>query len=120
MIGFIVKYLGRNFKVGSSESDATLNVTLVRNEFILEGSSGQPYISSFQLQKDGIELDVEVAECDEASIPITADNYKDTCQIDPLYIEMIDKQKADVDWNLKCKLEEFRKLEEILKEENLI
>ena len=42
MIGFIVKYLGRNFKVGSSESDATLNVTLVRNEFILEGSSGQP------------------------------------------------------------------------------
>ena len=113
MIGFIVKYLGRNFKVGSSESDATLNVTLVRNEFILEGSSGQPYISSFQLQKDGIEFD-------EASIPITADNYKDTCQIDPLYIEMIDKQKADVDWNLKCKLEEFRKLEEILKEENLI
>ena len=106
MIGFIVKYLGRNFKVGSSESDATLNVTLVRNEFILEGSSGQPYISSF--------------EFDEASIPITADNYKDTCQIDPLYIEMIDKQKADVDWNLKCKLEEFRKLEEILKEENLI
>ena len=120
MIGFIVKYLGRNFKVGSSESDATLNVTLVRNEFILEGSSGQPYISSFQLQKDGIELDVEVAEFDEASIPITADNYKDTCQIDPLYIEMIDKQKADVDWNLQCKLEEFRKLEEILKEENLI
>lgn len=103
MIGFIVKYLGRNFKVGSSESYATLNVTLVRNEFILEGSSGQPYISSFQLQRDGIELDVEVAEFDEASIPITADNYKDTCQIDPLYIEMIDKQKADVDWNLKCK-----------------
>ena len=61
-----------------------------------------------------------MAEFDEASIPITADNYKDTCQIDPLYIEMIDKQKADVDWNLKCKLEEFRKLEEILKEENLI
>ena len=56
MIGFIVKYLGRNFKVGSSESDATLNVTLVRNEFILEGSSGQPYIVRFNCRKTGLNL----------------------------------------------------------------
>ena len=112
MTGFIVKYMGREFRIGSLESDIFMAAHVVRNEFIFEGGAAKPFVGSWQIAREGLEFEVEVAEFEEASEPISENNPS---IIDPDYIKT-KESLSEWDW----KLETFRKMESILKEEGLI
>lgn len=118
MIGFIITHLGRQYKIGPLDANAHIFATLARDEFILEGGGLDPFISSFQKIRDGIEFEVEVTEFDETSAPITGDNYMDIVYVDPEYQKKLDGRSEDWEW--EWKLERFRRIESILKEEGLI
>jgi hypothetical protein len=70
--------------------------------------SGHAYASVFLKLREDIEFEVEVAEFDKASEPLSETNQP---IIDPDY-----PHEEDPDWKLK----HFRKLEKILKEEGLL
>ena len=99
MIGLIVKYMDKIYKVG----------TPGEGEFILEaGGMQHGFVGIFRNLREGIEFEVEVAEFDKASEPLSETNQP---IIDPDY-----PREEDPDWKLK----HFRKLEKILKEEGLL
>ena len=78
-------------------------------EFILEaGGMQHGFVGIFRNLREGIEFEVEVAEFDKASEPLSETNQP---IIDPDY-----PREEDPDWKLK----HFRKLEKILKEEGLL
>ena len=103
MIGLIVKYMDKIYKVGTPGEGVTLSSCIVRKEFILEAGGMQ-----HGFVREGIEFEVEVAEFDKASEPLSETNQP---IIDPDY-----PREEDPDWKLK----HFRKLEKILKEEGLL
>lgn len=109
MTGLIIKYMNKTYKVGTLGEGVTLSSSIVRKEFILEaGGMSHSYVGIFRNLRDGIEFEVEVAEFDEASEPLSEKNRP---IIDPDY-----PIAEDPDWKLK----KFHKLEAILKNENLI
>lgn len=109
MMGVIIKYMDKIYKVGIPGEGVTLSSCIVRNEFILEaGGISNSYIGVYKNLKGSIEFEVEVAEFNEASEPLSDTNRP---IIDPDY-----PLKEDSDWKLK----HFRKLENILKEEGLL
>lgn len=119
MKGLIVKHLGRCSRVGSLDSHVSLVATLVlsRDEFIFEGGDlSNPFISSFQKIKEGIEVEIEIAEFGEPSEPISIGGSSP--QIDPEYTKMISER--DREWELNWKLRAFRELEATLKERGLL
>ena len=108
MVGLIVKYLGREYKV----TDTIISsLVLHREEFIFEGGG---ILHSFQKIRDDILYEVEVAEFDEVSKPLP----KGVNQIDPEYSKMIEERDSDCELNQKLKL--FFEIKAILKEEGLI
>ncbi|MDR1756413.1 MAG: hypothetical protein LBR65_05565 [Culturomica sp.] len=115
MTGFIVQYMGREFRIGVPDSNVHLAANLVRNEFIFEGGG---ILASWQIVREEFEFEVEIAEFDSASEAITAENHEKISLIDPEYAKMI-KERSE-NWELEWKLETFRKLEIILKEEGVI
>ena len=109
MIGLIVKYMDKIYKVGTPGEGVTLSSCIVRKEFILEaGGMQHGFVGIFRNLREGIEFEVEVAEFDTASEPLSETNQP---IIDPDY-----PREEDPDWKLK----HFRKLEKILKEEGLL
>ena len=109
MIGLIVKYMDKIYKVGTPGEGVTLSSCIVRKEFILEaGGMQHGFVGIFRKLREGIEFEVEVAEFDKASEPLSETNQP---IIDPDY-----PREEDPDWKLK----HFRKLEKILKEEGLL
>ena len=115
MIGLIVQYLGREYRIGRCDSSVSIIASLVlhRDEFVFEGGGS---IQSFQKIRNGIEFEVKVSEFSDASELITKDN--DFSEIDPEYTKIVEKRDAEWEWNRK--LEQFHKIERILKEEGLI
>ena len=112
MTGFIVKYMGREFRIGVPGIGVHLVAHLVRNEFILMGAG---ILGSWQIRREGIEFEVEVAEFDEASEPMSE---KNPSLVDPEYKKMIDTR--DAEWEQNWKLQRFREMETILREEGLL
>ena len=118
MKGILIKFLGQEYKVGLPDTEVSVICTLVleRDEFILGGGGiSSSFIGSWQKIRDGIEFEVEVAEFEEATEPISESNPS---VIDPEYQKMIDAR--DEEWELNWKLHQFRKIEAILQEEGLI
>ena len=100
MKGLVVKYGEKTYKVGLPDGGVTLSSCIMQNKFTLEaGGSGHAYASVFLKLREDIEFEVEVAEFDKASEPLS--DYP---------------HEEDPDWKLK----HFRKLEKILKEEGLL
>lgn len=120
MVGYIVKHLGRVYKIGTDNEDFSVSSCIVREEFILEGGSiSFPFISSYQKLREGLEFEFEVAEFEEASEPLS--EYKNPVfEIDSEYTKMM--EEIDSDWNLEWawKLKKFREMEAILIEEGII
>ena len=109
MKGLVVKYGEKTYKVGLPDGGVTLSSCIMQNKFTLEaGGSGHAYASVFLKLREDIEVEVEVAEFDKASEPLSETNQP---IIDPDY-----PHEEDPDWKLK----HFRKLEKILKEEGLL
>ena len=96
MKGLVVKYGEKTYKVGLPDGG------------VEAGGSGHAYASVFLKLREDIEFEVEVAEFDKASEPLSETNQP---IIDPDY-----PHEEDPDWKLK----HFRKLEKILKEEGLL
>lgn len=114
MKGFVITYLGKRCKIGSDDSFATMICSLViqRNEFILEGGNlSGSRIGSWQRIQEGLEVEIEVAEFDDVS----EDCYT---LVDPEYNNIVKEKDELLEWNWK--LEKFREIEKILKEENLL
>lgn len=115
MNGFVITHLGKRCKIGSDDSFATIICSLViqRNEFILEGGNmSGSRIGSWQRIQEGLEVEIEVAEFDDPSDPISEKNQ--IIEIDPEYRQMA----SDPDFGLDYKLEMFRRLEYILKKDH--
>ena len=105
MKGLVVKYGEKTYKVGLPDGGVTLSSCIMQNKFTLEaGGSGHAYASVFLKLREDIEFEVEVAEFDKASEPLSETNQP---IIDPDY-----PREEDPDWKLK----HFRKLEKILKD----
>ena len=68
-------------------------------------------IGSWQRIREGLDVEIEVAEFDDVS----EDCYT---LIDPEYNNIIEEKDELSEWNWK--LEKFREIEKILKEENLL
>jgi hypothetical protein len=115
MTGFLIQHMGREYRIGVPDSEVSVICTLLasRNEFIVEGGSlDHPFISSFQTIKDDLEITIEIAEFDQASEPISE---KNPGIVDPDYAKKMDSF-SEWDW----KLEQFYKIEAILKSEGLL
>lgn len=106
MMGLIVKHGDRVYKVGKLGQGVMLASCIVRKEFVLEAAQG--YVAVFRNLREGIEFEVEVAEFDEASEPLSENNR---AIIEPGY-----RSEEEPDWKLK----QFRKFERILKAEGLL
>lgn len=113
MLGIVIKYMDKVYKVGQPNGGVTMSSCIVRDEFILEANGmSYPCVGIFQKLRNGIEFDVEIAEFDEASEPLSENNPP---IIETDYAKMIE---ADSEWDWKLK--NFRKIEAILKEEGLL
>lgn len=110
MLGLIVKYSDKIYKAGVSGEGITLISTVVRNTFIIETSSkSYPFVNIFLKFRENIEVEIEVAEFDEASTPLSENDNPGI--IDPDYKKMIESESNE-EWMLK----RFHELETILKE----
>lgn len=83
MKGLVVKYGEKTYKVGLPDGGVTLSSCIMQNKFTLEaGGSGHAYASVFLKLREDIEFEVEVAEFDKASEPLSETNQP---IIDPDY-----------------------------------
>lgn len=112
MLGLIVKHLGRTYKIGSLREQVSVIALINMHYFCIEGGCSDPFICSFQKLREGLEFEVEVAEFDDPSDPISEKNQ--IIEIDPEYRQMA----SDPDFGLDYKLEMFRRLESILKKDH--
>ena len=72
MKGLVVKYGEKTYKVGLPDGGVTLSSCIMQNKFTLEaGGSGHAYASVFLKLREDIEFEVEVAEFDKASEPLS-------------------------------------------------
>ena len=75
MKGLVVKYGEKTYKVGLPDGGVTLSSCIMQNKFTLEaGGSGHAYASVFLKLREDIEFEVEVAEFDKASEPLSETN----------------------------------------------
>jgi hypothetical protein len=90
MKGIRIKYLGREYYTPST----TISCCLIshRNEFTFEDGS---IIHSFRKISDDIAFEIELADFDKPSEPISESNQ----MIDPEYVQMINERGED--WELE-------------------
>lgn len=105
MIGLRIKHQDKIYQVGPLE-ETILCSSIVRKEFTLEVMScSQGFVAIFQNLREGIEFEVEIAEFDEVSEPLSPQNPRIVEPGFPL---------SGPDWKLK----RFQELEKVLKEHN--
>ncbi len=108
MTGLFTLRNGREYRI---PGPVILSLVNSRNEFILEDSG---YICSYQKIKEGITYEFTITEFEEPTEMLS--QYNDFSEIDPEYIKMIEDE--ELQWQYK--LQQFRRLEAILKEEGII
>lgn len=116
MLGLKVKHLGKEFKFGSTDGITSIIVLIRDSLFTMEGGTLEAgFISSFIMVKEdtGFEFEVVDIKNEEMSEPLSEKNPN--WNIDPEYEQMTSEPEF-----LNRKLEEFRRLEAILKEEGFI
>lgn len=106
MVVLVTKIKGKTYK-----TSGYLAFSLNKNTFILQGNG---HISSFQRTQEGIEFEFNIEEFDDGMEKNLAGN--NFSEIDPEYTKLIEDE--DLQWQYK--LEHFRRLEAIMKEEGII
>ncbi|MFR3329938.1 MAG: hypothetical protein ACLTSL_07240 [Odoribacter splanchnicus] len=114
MIGLIVKYLDKTYKIGELNEGVSLLANIVRGSFSLEaGGMSHPFVNIYLVLREGIEFEVEVSEFDEASEFLSE-------TINPPIIDSDYEVRVESGSVWNWKLEQFRKIESILKKEGLL
>lgn len=108
MIGFITNRNSHEFRI---PDHLVFTINIDQQKFIVEGSG---YLFSLQKLKPGFEYDFLITEFDEPSQLLSP--MDDAVEIDQELVEMIN----DENWQLQQDLQEFRRLETILKAEGII
>ncbi|EEI90514.1 hypothetical protein HMPREF0765_3830 [Sphingobacterium spiritivorum ATCC 33300] len=108
MIGIVNYEKGREYR---NPETVILNLLLDQKRFLIEGGG---YIYASKRIKEGIEYEFIVAEFDEPSERITKEN--DFAERDADFEDSLFSEESQ--WQYK--LQEFRRLEAILKEEGII
>lgn len=127
MKGIIIKHLGREVKVGAQDSQVLAIAHIMHNDstddgiFHLQVSvlDGDNFVHSYQIAAEGLDVEIEMADIEDVSAPITEENHRETCQTDPKCARIFEEWQSD-EFRLQQKLERFRKLETILRQEGLI
>ena len=119
MKGFVVRYMGKEYKAGFQEKQVHCIVVIQDGVFSLYVGNRKYFIKSNRIAKEGIEIELEVAEFDEASAVITPENMDEICPVDPECQKLLAEQNT-LEGQWKKKLEIFRETEAVLKEEGLI
>ncbi|GHE37048.1 hypothetical protein [Sphingobacterium griseoflavum] len=108
MKGLITKRNGRDYRIPCA---VVLCIAAPRDGFILEGGG---YIHSRQKLEENIEYEFELVEIDRPSEMLSQDN--DFSEVDFEHEKLIEGD----DYQLRQDMQEFRRLEAILKEEGTI
>lgn len=116
MIGLLIKYNGKVYKVGNSDKGVFIISSLVvhRNEFILEGG----VVASFQTIREGIEFEVEVSDINETDISLPISEESNCVEIDPEYSRMLTGRNSEWEWNEKRRT--FYEIRSILIKEGIL
>ncbi|WP_298654060.1 hypothetical protein [uncultured Proteiniphilum sp.] len=116
MIGLLIKYNGKVYKVGNSDKGVFISSFIVmhRNEFILEGG----VVASFQTIRDGIEFEVEISDINETDISLPISEENNCVEIDPEYLRMLSDRKSEWEWNEKRRT--FYEIRSILIKEGIL
>lgn len=119
MKGFIVKYMGKEYKAGFHERQVHFIADITDGLFSLSVGNREHFVISNRIAREGIEIEIEVAEFDETSAVITPENRDEICPADQEYQKLLEEQNT-MEWQWQKKLEIFRRIEAVLKEEGLI
>lgn len=117
-----MNHLRRKVKAGANDGQAMAVVDMTQGNLFhlcVSAGCGDAFFNSYQIAKEGMEVEIEIAEFAEASEPATEENLSETCLVDPEY-EKITAGWSSEEYQLQRKLERFRMLEAILKEEGVI
>lgn len=120
MKGLIIKYDGKEYRAAFPDKNLNFIMNMSYGAFSLTvGGVDGHFIQSGHMAKEGIEVEIEMAEFEDVSEIITSGNLARICPVDPECRKLLEEQQSD-EAILKRKLEIFRNTEAVLKEEGLI